>query len=142
MNYSPPEVIIFPNSEYTEKIDIWGIGLIYVELLLDNILFNVDSEFDLIDEILNLIGKPTPDSYPEYFTTIYRSFCERDIVPSLSKKIRERRKDISEDELEFIKRILSFNPKDRFTAKQILESDILKNKNNKSLDIPTVEMNK
>lgn len=127
LNYSSPEIVIFPNSEYTNKIDIWGIGLIYVELLLDDVLFNVNSEFDLIDEILNLIGKPSPDSYPEFFTTIYRSFCEKDIVPSLSNRIREKRRNISEDEITFIKRILSFNPKDRLTAEEILDSNIIKN---------------
>lgn len=44
---------------YSNKIDIWGLGLIYIEILCDKILFDASSEFEMLDDIFELFGTPT-----------------------------------------------------------------------------------
>ena len=55
--YRAPEIIL--EIEYINKIDLWSIGCILVELFTGNILFNTNNEKDHIEMIYNLVGEDT-----------------------------------------------------------------------------------
>lgn len=57
LSYKSPELLM--SLPYSNKIDIWGLGLIYIEILCDKILFDASSEFEMLDDIFDLFGTPT-----------------------------------------------------------------------------------
>ncbi|KAH0785658.1 cyclin-dependent kinase 3 [Histomonas meleagridis] len=62
--YTPID-ILFGSSEYSEKFDIWSVGCIFGELLTGDILFNGQSQLDVISKALKILGTPKEDDWPE-----------------------------------------------------------------------------
>lgn len=71
--YKAPEVLL-GNKKYTEKMDVWAIGCIIVELLDGCPLFAGSTDFDQIAKIGNLLGKPDASCFSE--TTAKLQFPE------------------------------------------------------------------
>lgn len=97
--YRAPE-LIFGNSYYSTKIDVWAIGCIIGELILGRPLFIGESSIDQLVEIIKILGTPTRDDInsmnPNYLEhkfpkikpiTLLKLFkhCPRDLVELLAK---------------------------------------------------------
>ena len=58
--YRAPEVIL-DNLKYSEAVDLWSAGVIIFEMLTGKVMFEGNSEIDMIFKIFNLKGTPVPE---------------------------------------------------------------------------------
>ncbi|KAI8092340.1 kinase-like domain-containing protein [Gilbertella persicaria] len=63
--YRAPELLL-GSKEYTTAIDMWSVGCIFAELLLNEALLPGRSEIDQLDKIFKLLGSPTEDIWPGF----------------------------------------------------------------------------
>ena len=89
-HYTAPEII--DNKPYDSSVDIWSLGVIVYAILSGSYPFSGESDQDLKLNIL--MTEPKFDSY--------------------------QWNEISEDAVDFIKKILKFDPKDRITIDEAL----------------------
>lgn len=61
--YRAPEILL-GSKQYSTPIDIWSIGCIFAEMVLNRPLIAADSEIDAIFKIFKLLGTPTPQTWP------------------------------------------------------------------------------
>ena len=59
-----PELIL-RKSEYGASIDIWAVGCLLAEAVLNERLFGSDSEIQLLFEHFKLLGTPNKSHWPE-----------------------------------------------------------------------------
>ena len=58
--YRAPE-LIFGATEYTSMVDVWSIGCVIAEMILNEPLFAGDSSIDQLIEIIKTLGTPTKE---------------------------------------------------------------------------------
>ena len=61
--YRAPEVL-FGSQTYTEKIDIWSLGLVFVEMFSMVPMFPGDTDIDQLCKIFDLTGTPNAINWP------------------------------------------------------------------------------
>ena len=120
--YRAPELLLSPNSCYSEKIDMWSIGCILAELSLRQPIFPGNSHPNQIRRIFEIIGYDRSDSL-KYDKTIpflkkYVGFESSSIETILTKA--------SIESLSLIKLLLSIDPMKRPSAKESLNHEFLK----------------
>lgn len=62
--YRAPEILL-GQRDYTSAIDIWGLGVVFVELLKGTHLFNAKSEMQMLSQLFSLVGYPNETTWPE-----------------------------------------------------------------------------
>lgn len=112
--YQPPE-ILFRAPSYCNKADIWAAGCIIAELFLREPLFKGDSEISQINLMIDLLGTPTPNVWPDI------SRCNQTKNLQLKSQPFYRLTDkfktaSSQDAVEFMSKLLVYNPKQRYSA--------------------------
>ena len=121
--YSSPELLI--NLEADEKIDLWDLGILMLELFCKKhkILENeeINNRDKSIRYILSFFGCNEKYSNQELKDMLKEN---KNIEFKLNKEIEEKIWD--KDALDFIKNLLVFNPNKRYSAKKALESNYLK----------------
>jgi len=65
--YRPPE-LLFGETVYGPEVDMWSLGCIMGELLTKEAMIQGQGEIDQIDKIFNLLGAPTKETWPEFYT--------------------------------------------------------------------------
>lgn len=122
--YASPEFLI-NNSKIDEKYDIWGLGVIMLELYCKkNLIFKKDDIKDKkgqIYYILSEFGVNENYSIEELKNELNEN---KKIKFNLNKKYLDKIND--KDAVNLLNNLLVFNPKERFTAKEVLQSDYLK----------------
>ena len=61
--YRPPELLM-GSTEYDSKIDIWGIGCVFGEMLKRRAILPGTSDLDQLQQIWNLCGTPNSQTWP------------------------------------------------------------------------------
>jgi dual specificity protein kinase YAK1 len=138
--YRAPEVILEIN--YLDKIDIWSLGCILVELFIGKYLF--DSKYDIghLDIIVTLLGSDNvldtipylgSDILQKYFTLIHNGnyIYKKQFYSYPSNTLRRILLDANilnenlEEFIDFLKCIFIINPYNRPSASQLLEHKFL-----------------
>ncbi|KAM0682630.1 Cyclin-dependent kinase catalytic subunit [Mitosporidium daphniae] len=115
--YRAPEILL-GDKHYTTAMDIWSIGCIFGEMVLQSPLFPGDSEIDELYKIFRILGTPSEESWngvstlPEY-KTLFPQWHPQ----ALSKVLPQL--DIYG--LDLLSRMLQFDPAKRISAKQALQ---------------------
>ncbi|XP_068616734.1 mitogen-activated protein kinase 4 [Brachionichthys hirsutus] len=119
--YCSPRLLLFPNN-YTKAIDMWAAGCILAEMLTGRMLFAGAHELEQMQLIL--------DTVP-----VLREEDRRDlkqVMPSyvspewgLKKPFSELLPEVEAQAVDFLERILTFNPMDRLTAEAALSHPFL-----------------
>ena len=65
LHYRAPE-LLFGESRYTPAVDIWSIGCIFGELIMQDALLQGQGELDQIDKIFTMLGPPTKENWPDF----------------------------------------------------------------------------
>jgi serine/threonine protein kinase len=144
MVYMPPEVLI-RNQEYSQAVDIWAIGCVVAQMYLRTILFDGASPQEVMQQILYITGSPKVSStYPSRDNMIaalgglskprgnpLKSVKEnlQAYFAHLAMQAEEHNVPvtrISVNALDFIAKCLTFDPKDRPTADQLLVHPFLR----------------
>jgi len=141
--YRAPEIIL--ETELIEKVDIWSLGCILVELYTGNILFDFESnQYKLhMEAIFNMLGDDygiteyvrydvmeyffeMNSYYDFYFKKSYKISPNRTLESVLCESNIGRDKEDLSDFTDFLKCMLVINPIDRWTVDELLEHDYLK----------------
>jgi len=108
--YRAPE-LIFGETEYSPAIDVWSTGCVIAELVLGTPLFPGESAVDQLVEIIKILGTPTKQQiqamnpeYKEYRFPIIKVYPWNKVF---------KNKSVPDDFLDFISKILTFEPQIR-----------------------------
>eukprot|EP00063_Salmo_salar_P041567 XP_014016402.1 PREDICTED: mitogen-activated protein kinase 4-like isoform X2 [Salmo salar] len=119
--YRSPRLLLSPNN-YTKAIDMWAAGCILAEMLTGRMLFAGAHELEQMQLILDTVPVLREEdrldllqvmpTYVSHGWKVKRSF--RELIP-----------EVEADAIDFLERILTFNPMDRLTAEAALSHPFL-----------------
>ncbi|XP_061608014.1 mitogen-activated protein kinase 6 isoform X1 [Phyllopteryx taeniolatus] len=115
--YRSPRLLLSPNN-YTKAIDMWAAGCIFAEMLTGKTLFAGAHELEQMQLILESIPVLREEDRQELHSVIpvfIRNDMSKPQTP-LTKLLP----DVSPQALDFLEKILTFNPMDRLTAEEAL----------------------
>ena len=119
--YRSPECLL-TDGYYNYKMDIWGLGCFFFELLTLVPLFPGDDEIDQVNKINNILGSPPDDLYQKFVkNSAHRDqFCfENQKGTGLNKYLGH----INPKIVDLINKMLAYDPDERLTAKQCLNHE-------------------
>lgn len=123
--YRAPECLL-TDGWYDYKMDMWGIGCVFFEMLTLIPLFPGENELDQIHIIHNIIGSPAPEVLEKIkkhgVTHIDFNFPKKKGIGVVKKLTRS----ISADCLDLLEKMLKYNPDERITARQALRHPFFK----------------
>jgi len=114
--YRAPEVLL-GSTRYSCPIDMWSIGCIFAEMATKKPLFQGDSEIDQLFRIFRVLKTPTEDIWPgvsqlpDYKAT-FPNWVHNDLT--------SHAKNIDEDGLDLLQKMLTYDPRSRISAKTAL----------------------
>ncbi|ERN16754.1 cyclin-dependent kinase D-1 [Amborella trichopoda] len=114
--YRAPE-LLFGTKHYGAGVDVWAAGCIFAELLLRRPFLQGSSDIDQLGKIFAAFGTPKPSQWPDM---IYLpDYVEYQFV--LAPPLRSLFPMASDDALDLISRMFTYDPKNRITVQQALE---------------------
>ncbi|MBN3296295.1 mitogen-activated protein kinase 6 [Amia ocellicauda] len=115
--YRSPRLLLSPNN-YTKAIDMWAAGCIFAEMLTGKTLFAGAHELEQMQLILESIPVIHEEDRQELLSVIpvYIKNDMSEPQTPLAKLLR----GVSAEALDFLEKILTFNPMDRLTAEEAL----------------------
>ena len=116
--YRAPEILL-GSTKYTKAVDMWSVGCILGEMYLGKPMFPGTSTLNQIERVLEVTGRPSKEDIDSM-----QSPQAAAIIDSLKITRRKNLKDmfplLSVEGLNFIKRLLQFNPSTRQTIEQAM----------------------
>merc|ERR1719387_1422192 len=107
--YRAPEVVLLA-SEYTKSIDVWSVGCIVCELIGRKPIFTGKDHLDQIKKILRVIGTPSEADLAWLPTrSPARAFIKK-VPPTVKQPWSQVYGKASENAIEAIDRMLTFDP--------------------------------
>lgn len=115
--YRAPEALL-GDSQYTTKIDIWAMGVVFYFMILKQYPFTGDDESHMIYTIFRNLGLPTKETWPG--VTLLPNWKQtKDVVP-IDKKIKPVLQEKLGIYYPVIMSCFTLNPVDRPTADDVL----------------------
>lgn len=105
--YRAPE-LIFGATEYTTAIDIWSTGCVIAEIVIGQPIFPGESASDQLVEIIKILGTPTKQQILE-MNPEYNEF-KFPIIKAYPWTKFFKNKNINEDFIDLINKLLSYEP--------------------------------
>ena len=121
--YRAPEILL-QSKEQTSAIDIWAAGCILGELLLHRPLLQGRSEINQLDLIIELLGTPNVNIWPDFASLPSTKSVKLRIQPYNNLKVTF--KSVSEAGIRLLTFLFMYDPKQRATAEECLESSYFK----------------
>ncbi|XP_047435937.1 mitogen-activated protein kinase 6 [Mugil cephalus] len=115
--YRSPRLLLSPNN-YTKAIDMWAAGCIFAEMLTGKTLFAGAHELEQMQLILESIPVLREEDRQELHSVI-PVFIRND-MSSPHTPLAKLLPGVSPQALDFLEKILTFNPMDRLTAEEAL----------------------
>ena len=122
--YRSPECLL-TDGYYNYKMDIWGLGCVFFEILTLVPLFPGDDEIDQVNKINYILGSPPDDLYQKFVkNSAHREqfFFEHQKGVGINKFLSH----INPKIVDLISKMLEYDPDKRFTAKQCLNHECFK----------------
>eukprot|EP00898_Chlorokybus_atmophyticus_P009224 jgi/Chlat1/931/Chrsp108S00040 len=114
--YRAPE-LLFGAKAYGGAVDIWAAGCVLAELILRRPFVAGNSDIDQLGKIFSALGTPSEQQWPGMKALPdYVPF-----VPCQAPPLRQIFTSCTEDVLDLLLRMLTFNPNGRITAAEALE---------------------
>lgn len=110
-----PELLL-RYDKYNETIDVWSVGVMLLEQILNKNLLEGDSILRQLDKIHTLLGLPTKEDCPIMNELMKDSYKILDVY----ERTLEKQYDFNKDELEILQHCLQW-PTKRYTSNQILK---------------------
>ncbi|XP_070689836.1 mitogen-activated protein kinase 4 [Pempheris klunzingeri] len=119
--YCSPRLLLSPNN-YTKAIDMWAAGCILAEMLTGRMLFAGAHELEQMQLILDTVPVLREEDRQDLLQVIpsYVSHGWR-----VKKPFSELLPEVDAQAVDFLERILTFNPMDRLTAEAALSHPFL-----------------
>lgn len=118
--YRPPE-LLFGARHYAGAVDIWSVGTVFAELILRTAFLPGNTEVEQIALICRAIGTPNEDNWPGV-TQLREYTVPSETFPVVGKdSYMARFGAVGPDGVDLLMKTLVLDPKNRITAKQMLE---------------------
>lgn len=114
--YRAPE-LLFGSKQYGAGVDIWAAGCIFAELMLRRPFLQGSSDIDQLGKIFAALGTPRESQWSDM--TSLPDYVEFQHCPA--PPLRSLFPMASEDTLDLLSRMLTFDPKLRISAQQAVE---------------------
>ncbi|XP_068520869.1 mitogen-activated protein kinase 4 [Anas acuta] len=115
--YRSPRLLLSPN-DYTKAIDMWAAGCILAEMLTGRMLFAGGHELEQMQLILETIPVVHEEDKEELLK-VMPSFISS--TWEVRKPLRQLLPEVDSQAIDFLEKILTFNPMDRLTAEMGLQ---------------------
>lgn len=100
-------------------MDIWGVGCVFFEVLCLFPLFPGTNELDQVNKIHNILGTPNKHVLERF--KAHASHMDFNFPSKVGTGVKDLMNHVSDECVEFITKLLSYNPEDRITAEQALK---------------------
>jgi renal tumor antigen len=122
--YRSPECLL-TDGYYNYKMDIWGLGCVFFEILTLAPLFPGDDEIDEVNKINYIIGSPSEELFQKF---IKNSAHGNELKFEYQKGIGIQRylTHVSPKVVDLINKMLEYDPDKRLTAKECLNHEYFK----------------
>jgi serine/threonine protein kinase len=122
--YRSPECLL-TDGYYNYKMDIWGLGCVFYELLTLEPLFPGDDEIDQVNKINYILGSPSDELFEKF---VKNSAHRNEFNFEYQKGIGIQRylTHVSSDIVDLIEKMLIYDPDLRPTARQCLFHECFK----------------
>ncbi|CAH8357326.1 unnamed protein product [Eruca vesicaria subsp. sativa] len=114
--YRAPE-LLFGSKQYGAAVDVWAAACIFAELLLRRPFLQGNSDIDQLSKIFAAFGTPKADQWPDMKNL--PDYVEYQFVAAPS--LRSLFPTVSEDALDLLSQMFTYDPKARISVKQALE---------------------
>ena len=122
--YRSPECLL-TDGYYNYKMDIWGLGCVFYEILTLEPLFPGDDEIDQINKINYILGSP-PNELFEKFVKNSAHRNEFNFEHQKGVGINRYLTHVSKDAIDLINKMLIYDPDMRPTARECLNHECFK----------------
>lgn len=109
--YRAPE-LIFGNSYYSTKIDVWSIGCVIGEMILGNPLFIGELSIDQLVEIIKVLGTPSKDQ----IRSMNPSYTDHKFPKIKPVPLQRIFKAMPIEIIELMNKLLQYDPNQRITC--------------------------
>jgi cell division cycle 2-like protein len=116
--YRAPELVL-GQEEYTTAIDMWSIGCIMAELLLNQPLFQGNGEIDQLYQIFQLLGTPNENTWYGFSSLPNLRLISFPDQPY--NHLRSKFPMISDNGLDLLNNLFIYDPLKRINAKDALD---------------------
>ena len=115
--YRAPECLL-TDGYYGYKMDLWGVGCVMFEVLSLFPLFPGTNELDQIQKIHNVLGTPSADVLSKLRRSAHMNF---NFPTKQGTGIDRLLPNAPADAIDLIKKLLAYNPEERYSAGQALK---------------------
>ena len=122
--YRSPECLL-TDGYYNYKMDIWGLGCVFYEILSLEPLFPGDDEIDQVNKINYILGSP-PNELFEKFVKNSAHRNEFNFEHQKGVGINRYLTHVSKDAIDLINKMLIYDPDIRPTARECLNHECFK----------------
>lgn len=114
--YRAPE-LLFGTKQYGSAVDVWGAACVFAELLLRRPFLQGSSDIDQLGKIFAAFGTPKASQWPDM--VYLPDYVEYQYVPA--PPLRSLFPMASDDALDLLSKMFTYDPKARISAQQALE---------------------
>ena len=115
--YRAPECLL-TDGYYNYKMDLWGVGCVFFEIVSLYPLFPGTNELDQIHKVHNILGTPHIELLNKMKK--HSSHIDFDFPQKQGTGLQKLIPHANVDTLDLLARLLTYNPDDRISAKQAL----------------------
>ena len=119
--YRPPELLL-GKTYYDSSVDIWSIACIMYEMYTSDVLFQGTSEITQIHKIYDVLGIPDNNVWDGVKNR--DNYKPSNYIPKYNNAF-DKIKHIEFKEV--LEKMLRYNPKERYSARELLELAVFKN---------------
>ena len=122
--YRSPECLL-TDGYYNYKMDIWGLGCVFYEILTLEPLFPGDDEIDQVNKINYILGSPSNDLFEKFVkNSAHRNEFNFEYQKGVG--INKYLNHVSPNIVDLISKMLIYDPDKRPTAKECLNHECFK----------------
>ncbi|KNH09420.1 mitogen activated protein kinase [Perkinsela sp. CCAP 1560/4] len=121
--YRAPELVM-EHKNYTNQVDMWGVGCILAELLGSRPMFPGKDRVNQLDKIIDIVGTPTEEELLNFGSPAAQEYVRRKEFRSASD-FKDLFPDANPLAVDLLKGLLKFHPDKRMTAQQAISHPYL-----------------